>query len=58
MSKKFRSFGRAAGEGAKDAVAISLITIGVQQIQAGDYIAGGLLVTIGWILLVIDRYLL
>jgi len=58
MPYKFRKLGRAAGEGAKEVIAISLISLGMQQIQAGDYIGGGALVAIGWVLLVIDRYIL
>ena len=57
MPRKFKAL-RAIGEGAKDTVAVALITLGIQQIQGGDYIAGGALVAIGWILLVIDRYVL
>ena len=57
MPRKFKAL-RAIGEGAKDTVAVALITLGIQQIQGGDYIAGGALVSIGWILLVVDRYIL
>jgi len=55
---RLRKLGKAAGEGVKDTVAVALISLGVQQIQSGDYIAGGALVVIGWMLLVVDRYLL
>ena len=58
MTQKFKSLKRAAGEGAKEALAISLITLGVQQIEAGDYVVGGALVAIGWALIVVDRYIL
>jgi len=58
MSRRFKSLKKAAGEGAKEALAMSLITLGIQQIEAGNYIAGGLLVTIGWALIVVDRYVL
>lgn len=51
-------FLKAFGEGTKEAVAIALITLGVQMINSGDYISGGALVTGGWILLIIDRYLI
>ena len=57
MPRKFKAL-RAIGEGAKDTVAVALITLGIQQIQGGDYIAGGALVAVGWILLVVDRYIL
>jgi len=57
MSKiKRMTFGKAAGLGIKDTLAIALITTGVQRINQGDYIIGGGLVTIGWILLVVDRF--
>ena len=38
----------------KDTVAIALISLGMKFISEGDYITGGALVTIGWILLVIQ----
>lgn len=53
----FKRFVKAAGEGVKQTVAIALITLGVQLINSGDYISGGALVVVGWILLVINQYL-
>ncbi len=60
MRIRFRkiSFKQAIGEGIKDTIAVSLIAWGVNQINQGNVIVGGGLVTIGWILIVIDRYLL
>jgi hypothetical protein len=55
LSKKV-SLGKSVSLGAKDTVAIALITIGVSEINKQDYIVGGLLVTVGWILLVVDKY--
>jgi len=54
---KFR-IAKAIGAGSKETVAIALITLGVQMINSGDYVSGGALVAIGWVLLVVDRYLL
>jgi hypothetical protein len=47
---------KAISLGAKDTVAIALITIGVNEINKQDYIVGGFLVVVGWVLLVVDKY--
>jgi len=41
----------------KDTIAMALIALGVDFINKGDYIVGGALITIGWILLVIQNVL-
>ena len=56
MAKKV-SFGKAAGLGAKDTLAMGLITMGVAELNKGDYLVGGAFVTIGWVLLVVDHVL-
>lgn len=53
----FRKLVKAFGEGAKHTIAIALITLGVNFINNGEYIAGGALVFVGWILLVVNQYL-
>jgi hypothetical protein len=50
------SFGKAVSFGAKDTVAIALITVGVNEINKQNYIVGGFLVAVGWVLLVVDKY--
>jgi len=52
------TFSKAAGIGAKDTLAIVLITIGVDFITKQEYVVGGALVFIGWVLLVVNRYVL
>lgn len=54
--RKFKAL-RALGEGAKETIAMALISLGVSMIQQGDVISGGALVAVGWILLVVNRYL-
>jgi len=49
---------KSLGIGVKETIAIILISQGMNIINNGDYISGGALVAVGWILLVIDRYLL
>lgn len=44
-------------EGSKEAIAIALISYGVNLISQDNIIVGGAMVFIGWILLIIDRYL-
>jgi len=50
------SFKKASLTGAKDTLAVILITKGADVIASGDYLVGGLLVVAGWILLVVDHY--
>jgi len=47
---------QASGKGVLQAVAIFLLTGGANYIQGGDYVVGGLMCTIGFILLVISNY--
>ena len=47
---------QAIGKGVLKTIAIFLLTSGANFIQNGDYIVGGLLCTVGFILLVIDGY--
>jgi uncharacterized membrane protein YedE/YeeE len=47
---------KAVSFGAKDTVAIALITVGVNEINKQNYIVGGFLVAFGWVLLVVDKY--
>jgi len=54
----FRRLSKSAGEGVKQTIAVALITLGVQLIEGGDLIAGGALVTIGWILFTVNHYIL
>lgn len=51
------SIKRAAGEAAKEAAAVALISTGVALIQGGNILVGGGFVAVGWILLVIDRFI-
>jgi len=50
------SFGKKLGLGVVDTVAIALITTGVGLINQGNYIVGGALVTVGWVLLVVGKH--
>jgi len=50
------SFKKASGIAVKDTIATALIALGVNMIQNGEIVAGGILVVAGWILYVIDRY--
>ena len=43
-------------ESAKDAVAITLMTEGAKQITQGNYLVGGSLVFIGFVLMLLDKY--
>lgn len=54
LEKKI-NFAYAFADGTKESIAIAMITLGVQRITEGDYLVGGFLVTVGWILIVIDR---
>jgi hypothetical protein len=51
--------GKAAlGLGALEAIAVLFLTTGAQQIQGGNYLVGGAMCAIGFVLLVVDRYVL
>jgi len=52
------TFSKAAGMETKETVAIVLITVGTDFIIKQEYVVGGLLVFIGWVLLVVDMYIL
>jgi len=54
----FRRLSKSAGEGVKQTIAVALVALGVQLIEGGDLIAGGALVTIGWILFTVNHYIL
>ncbi len=54
----FKKLGKAVGEGVKETIAIALISLGVNMIGDGRVIEGGALVAVGWILLVVNRYLI
>ena len=50
------SFKKHLSLGVVDTAAIALITTGVGLINQGNYIVGGVLVTFGWVLLVVSKY--
>ncbi|MEM1551556.1 MAG: hypothetical protein QXH03_02665 [Candidatus Bathyarchaeia archaeon] len=54
MAKKV-SYSKAFATGTKDTIAMSLIALGVKLIGEGDYVVGGFLVFIGWILLIAQK---
>ena len=49
--------GQAVKHGSVSALAVALISLGAKLIAEGDYMTGGLLVTIGWVLLVVEPFL-
>jgi len=51
-----RRLGYAIIEGSKLAFAFALITLGIQYIDEGNYEVGGAFVAIGWIWLIINKY--
>lgn len=42
-------------EAGKDTIAMTMIAMGVKMISEGQTMVGGFLITVGWILLLIDR---
>lgn len=55
MAKRFSV---ALGESVKYTLAISLISYGISLINQGDILIGGALVAAGWLLIVINQYVI
>jgi hypothetical protein len=53
---KFKRLSVSAWKSALQTVAVLLLTSGASQINNGDYLTGGLLSTVGFILFIIANY--
>ena len=51
--KRFQTAGR---KGVLNAIAVLLLTSGADSISAGDYLVGGAMATLGFILFIISNY--
>jgi len=53
---KFKKFATSSWKAILQSVAVFLLTMGSQQMQGGDYLTGGAVVVIGWLLFVVANY--
>lgn len=53
---KFKKLATSGWKSALQSLAVFLLTSGTSQINSGDYLTGGALVTIGFILFLIANY--
>jgi formate/nitrite transporter FocA (FNT family) len=58
MGKEKRSLGLSVGSGVLKSIGILFLTYGANEIQKQDYLVGGACCVIGFVLLVVDDYVL